>query len=126
MLAMDEGNKKKGEETTNAEFASMYGGDNYDDMVTTEEYNEYSEQGDSITPREMEAIQQTIEEYSGDFEHCLANHFFFAAAVLSGGSYRWQSLLKNLALSTAGNAIGAGAIAGWLLPWACGPDPIVR
>lgn len=63
--------KKKGQETTNAEFAEMYDKHHYDDMVTTDEYNNYSEQGDSISPREMELIQQTIEEYAGDFEHCL-------------------------------------------------------
>jgi hypothetical protein len=63
--------KKKGQETTNAEFAEMYDQHNYDDMETTEEYNTYEDQGASISPREMEAIQQTIEEYAGDFEHCL-------------------------------------------------------
>lgn len=65
------GCKKNNQGTTNAEFAAMYDQHHYDDMVTTEEYNTYEDQGASISPRELEFIQQTIEEYKGDFEHCL-------------------------------------------------------
>lgn len=63
--------KKGAQEATNADFAEMYDQHHYDDMETTQEYNTYEDQGASISPREMEMIQQTIEEYSGDFEHCL-------------------------------------------------------
>ena len=49
----------------------MYDQHHYDDMVTTKDDAVYSEQGKSISPRELEFIQMTIEEYKGDFEHCL-------------------------------------------------------
>jgi len=57
-----------------------------------------------------------------DFEHCLANFFFFACAALSGGTFGFRPFLRNIALSTVGNVIGAGLIGGWLLTWANGPD----
>ena len=63
--------KKNGGESSNADFAQMYDKHHYDDMVTTADDNVHEDQGASISPREMELIQQTIEEYAGDFEHCL-------------------------------------------------------
>jgi len=57
-----------------------------------------------------------------DYEHCLANFFFFAAAQVSGGGLELSSMVRNIALSTAGNIIGAGLVGGWLLTWANGPD----
>jgi len=44
-----------------------------------------------------------------DFEHSLANMFFFTAAILSGGEFETADVVKNLVCSTAGNIIGAGA-----------------
>jgi formate/nitrite transporter FocA (FNT family) len=44
-----------------------------------------------------------------DFEHGLANFFFFTAAILSGGEFETADVVKNLVCSTAGNVIGAGA-----------------
>jgi hypothetical protein len=62
---------KKEEESTNADFAESFDQHHYDDIVTTEEYHEYEDQGQGISPRELEYIQDTIESYKGDFEHCL-------------------------------------------------------
>lgn len=59
-----------------------------------------------------------------DFEHCLANHFFFAAAVFSGGAFEMDDLKQNLIFSTLGNAIGAALVAGLLLPISCNPKKI--
>ena len=63
-----------------------------------------------------------------DFEHCLANFFFFMCGLLGGSTgkaFSAPSIFRNFALSTLGNIIGAGLIAGTLLPMACGPDPLV-
>ena len=69
--ALGAGGCKKAQQTTNADLAEAYDQHHYDDMVTTEEYETHEDQGASISPRELEFIQQTIEEYRGDFEHCL-------------------------------------------------------
>ena len=42
-----------------------------------------------------------------DFEHCLANMYFFAAAIAHGTALPWAAVRKNLLYSTAGNIIGA-------------------
>ena len=60
-----------------------------------------------------------------DFEHCLANFFFFTAAQLSGGELPLGNMLKNILFSTLGNIIGAGLLGGWVLTWANGPDATV-
>jgi len=59
-----------------------------------------------------------------DFEHSLANMFFFTAAILSGGEFETADVVKNLVCSTAGNIIGAGVLVGAFLPWASGPTEI--
>ena len=55
-----------------------------------------------------------------DFEHCLANMFFFAVAALSKQDISKASIAKNLLFSTAGNMIGAGVVVGGALIGAIG------
>lgn len=61
-----------------------------------------------------------------DFEHCLANMYFFAAAMASGTKLATGAVLKNLLFSTVGNLIGGLVVTGMLLTWANGPDPIFK
>ena len=53
-----------------------------------------------------------------DFEHCLANFYFFSVSLFSG-ALNWDRdahrLVKNIVFSTLGNCIGAGIVAGGLL-----------
>lgn len=56
-----------------------------------------------------------------DFEHCLANFYFVAASLFAGGGVPLDGLLKSFFASTLGNILGAGFLAGVLLPRACGP-----
>lgn len=56
-----------------------------------------------------------------DFEHVLANFYFFAAAHFHGGILPVGPVLNNLLYSTVGNMIGALLLGGIGLPWANGP-----
>ena len=56
-----------------------------------------------------------------DFEHVLANFYFFASAICAGGELALAPVLRNLLFSTAGNLIGAWALGGYFLTWANGP-----
>ncbi|GMI62968.1 hypothetical protein ScalyP_jg1460 [Parmales sp. scaly parma] len=51
-----------------------------------------------------------------DFEHCLANMFFFSSTIFSfkKENVNFASMAKNLLLSTAGNIAGAGGLIGLL------------
>ena len=62
---------------------------------------------------------------ASDFEHVLANFFFFAAGRFSGegAALTLPKMAANIAASTLGNVVGAGVIGGYLLAWANGPDP---
>ena len=60
-----------------------------------------------------------------DFEHCLANFYFFAAALGSGGALPIKAMLSNILWSTLGNIVGAGLIGGIGLTFANGPDAIL-
>ncbi|KAJ1635802.1 Formate/nitrite transporter-domain-containing protein [Pavlovales sp. CCMP2436] len=59
-----------------------------------------------------------------DFEHCLANMFFFFVALISGQGAQLGAMpvIYNLLYSTLGNIVGAGVIVGIFLQWATGPN----
>ncbi len=146
------GCKKKGQQTTNAEFAEMYDQHNYDDMLTTEEYETHENQGDAISPRELELIQQTIEEYRGDFEHCLevemetlenrwvAGHFSVEFRINTSGQVDQVKVIENEVMERRtqdkeGNYVSeggapprtadgfAGCVEGKLADWEFDPPP---
>ena len=63
-----------------------------------------------------------------DFEHCLANMFFFSCSYFSGGSkiVKLGPVMKNIVVSTIGNVVGAGILGGGLLANAMGNEQMLQ
>ena len=43
----------------------------------------------------------------------------------AGANFSMHRMVVNVVVSTLGNGVGAGLVAGTLLPWANGKDPII-
>ena len=91
-VALASGCGPKDNSSTNAELLAGYNDNEYnEDIVTGEAYEHHEDQGDSISPRVLASINDTIETvYTTDFEHCLESEMERLETSWLGGSFTVQ------------------------------------